>query len=134
MTKGKGRKIHSNQVAGTSKRGRKTNQQTLESLAKSYETRILMDIQKTIQGWERDSDDEEDEIQSQQEGIHFLSDPGNTRGRVSLFQQSVKTYWKIKCVLAKALSSMQEKKINSSLLFELQQIKQDMREITNAQI
>ena len=40
----------------------------------------------------------------------------------------------MKCVLAKVMSSMQEKQVNPSMLFELQQIKQDMREMTKAQI
>lgn len=61
-------------MAGTSKRGRKTNQQTLESLEKSCETGIPKDIRTTIQGWERDSDDEEDEMQNHREEIDFLYD------------------------------------------------------------
>ena len=66
--------------------------------------------------------------------MDFISDPGSTRGRVSLFQQSVKTYWKMKCVLAKAMASMEVREGNSSVLFELQQIKQDIHEMAKAHI
>ena len=32
-------------------------------------------------------------------------DPGNTRGRLTLFQQTVHTYWLVKCLIAKAIQS-----------------------------
>ena len=48
-------------------------------------------------------EEEEIDIREQKLRMEFILDPGSTRGKVSLFQQSVKTYWKIKCVLAKAM-------------------------------
>ena len=40
MTKGKGRKLQPTQVASPSKRGRKSNQQTLKNIANIYEIGI----------------------------------------------------------------------------------------------
>ena len=62
--------------------------------------------------------------------MEFILDLDNTRGRVSLFQQTVKTYWKFKCVLAREMESLRKKELKSysSVLFELQAMKQEMRE------
>lgn len=49
----------------------------------------------------RESNDEDDDLKQQEATMDFIFDPGNTRSRVSLFQESFKTYWKLKCVLAK---------------------------------
>ena len=73
-------------------------------------------------------------MEEQSSKMDFITDPGSTRGRVSLFQQSVKTYLKMKCFLAKALACKEEKSISSSILFELQQMKLDMHEMFKAQI
>ena len=130
MTKGRNvsrksadRDIKLKSAQKTSKRGRKTNKQILENLANIYEANTPDQIRKTIHGCEKQSDEEDTDIQEQQARIDFIYDPGSTRGRVSLFQQTIKTYWKIKCVLARAMMSMQEKELDSSMLFELRQIK-----------
>ena len=91
-------------------------------------------IRQTIHGWEKQSTDEEVDIQEQQANIDFITNPGSTRGRISLFQQTIKTYWKFKCVLAKAMISMQQQEAHTSVLFELNQIKQDMRAMTKTQM
>lgn len=36
----------------------------------------------------------------------LLHDPGNTRGRMSLFKQSLHIYWVMKRILAKALEQV----------------------------
>ena len=112
-----------------SKRGRKSNKQILENILDLYDLGNPVHIRNTIQGWERQSDDEDVDLKEQEAKMDFTSDLGNTRGRVSLFQQSVKTYWKLKCVLAKAMSSMKEREGNSLVLFELQQIKHEIHEM-----
>ena len=66
--------------------------------------------------------------------MDFITDPGSTRGRISLFQQSVKTYWKMKCLLAKAMASKEDKSLTSSILFEMQQMKMDMHAMLKVQI
>lgn len=73
------------------------------------------------------------ELQQQRVKLDFLTDPGNTRGRVSLFQQIVKMYWCLKCVLAIALMSMKEQGSPSSLLLELNQINQALSTMTKVQ-
>ena len=65
--------------------------------------------------------------------MDFLYDPENTRGSLSLFHQSVNTYWKIKCVLAKAMTSMQEIEGNTIVVSNSHQIKQEIREISRSQ-
>ena len=92
MIKGKGKKLQPPQAVGPSKRGRKSNKQTLENISNIYDTGTPMHICKTIQGWERETDDEDDDLKDQEERMDFISDLGNTRGIVSLFQQSIKIY------------------------------------------
>ena len=65
--------------------------------------------------------------------MDFICDPGNTSGWVSLFHQSVNMYWKLNCVLAKAMSSMQEMEGNPAVVSEVQQIKQAIQEIAKSQ-
>ena len=112
------------------KRGRKSNIETLENIADTYESTTPEDIKVTIAEWEQDSEEEDTEISEQQERMEFILDLGNIRGRVSLFQQTIKTYWKFKCVLARAMESLQKKELKSYslVLFELQAMKQEMRE------
>ena len=38
--------------------------------------------------------------------MDFVLNPENTRGRLSLFNQIVHTYWIMKCLLAKAIQSL----------------------------
>ena len=131
---GRGKKLQTTQTAGTSKRGRNSNKKILENIADLYDSFNQVHIRETIEGQKRQSDDEDDDLKEQETRMDFISNPGNTRGRFSLFQQSVKTYWKFKCVLAKAMLSMLEKEVNSSMLFELQLLKQDIREMSKAHI
>ena len=79
--------------------------------------------------FERESNHDEDDIKQREATMDFLSDPGNKRGRLSLFHQSVHTYWILKCVLAKAMTSMQEMEGNPNMVSDMQQIKQEIQEI-----
>ena len=58
--------------------------------------------------------------------MDFVSVPGNTRGRLSLFHQSIHTYWTLKFVLAKALLSLQENEGNPDVVSILQEIKKEI--------
>ena len=113
------------QEAGSSTRGRKSNEQVLQDIAQVYELGNLAQIKIKIHGWEIQTNSEDEGMEAQISKMNFIIDPDSTRGRVSLFQQSVKTYWKMKCLLAKAMACQEEKCINSSILFELQQMKLD---------
>ena len=77
---GKGKKLQQTQAAGPSKRGRKSNNQTLEHLANMYDSGTPMHIRKTIQVWERQSDDDDDDLKEQEARMDFISDLENTRG------------------------------------------------------
>ena len=107
-----------NQTIGTSKRGSNPNKETLENIADIYETGNLIHIRKAIHGWEKRTKSDDEDLKEQEAKMDFILDPRSTRGRVSLFQWSVKTYWKMKCVLAKAMANMEVKEENSSMLFE----------------
>ena len=40
------------------------------------------------------------------EDLHNVTvDPGHTHGSISLFQHSIRTYWLVKCLLAKVVMS-----------------------------
>ena len=43
-------------------------------------------------------------------------------------------YWKFKCVLAKALMSMKDQEVHTSILFDLHHIKQDISSMTKTQM
>ena len=49
-------------------------------------------VRQEIRGWEQDiqTDPEDNEIEA--EILDFITDPGNTRGRLTLFQQTIHTY------------------------------------------
>ena len=132
MKVNRGRQTHP--VAGRSRRGRKSNVEVLQDIAQVYESRNLANIKTKIHGREIQTDSEDEDMETQLSQMDFITDPGSTQGRVSLFQQSVKTYWKMNCLLAKAMACQEEKSLNSSILFELQQIKMDMHAMSKAQI
>ena len=123
-----------NTEIGTSRRGHKTNIEVVQELAQVYEARNQDMNKSTIQGWEVETDSEEVSMEEQLSHLNFLTDPGNTRGRVFLFEQSIKTYWKMKCLLAMALAATERKSLISSILSELQQVKMDMHAISKIQI
>ena len=106
----------------------------LHEIAQVYDAGNQDTIKSKIHGWEVHTDSEEEDMDAQLSQMDFLTDPGSTRGRVSLFQQSVKTYWKMKCLLAKAMASKEDKSLTSSIQFEMQQMKLDMHAMLKVQM
>ena len=57
----------------------------MENILEVYSADNPRQIQNVIQGWERESNSKEEDIEAQEENMDFVADPGNTRGRLSLF-------------------------------------------------
>ena len=68
--------------------------------------------------------------------MDFITDPRNTRGRLSLLNQTVHTYWIMKCVLAKAMQIFHPGKENEALVVMelLQEINIQLQHIKVTQI
>ena len=62
-------------------------------------------VRQEIRGWEREIQTDEEDTDAEAEIMHFITDPSNTRGHLSLFHQTVHTYWIVKCFLAEAMYS-----------------------------
>ena len=114
---------------GPSKRGRKTKKEVMENIFDLYAAGNPPQVCNTIQGWERESSHKEEDMEQQEATMDFISDPENIRGRLSLFHQSIHTYWILKCVLVKAMTSMQEMEGNPNVVSVLQEIKQKIQQI-----
>ena len=89
------------------KRGRKTNQEHLENLVSNYIMGNSSPVCHQIRGWERDLQIEPEDNEVEAEILDFIQDPGNTRGRLTLLNQTIHTYWLVKCFLAKAMQIFQ---------------------------
>ena len=87
------------------KRGRRTYLDHLEELAVKYVMSNPSASRNEIRGWEQEIHQEPEEIETEAEIMDFITDPGHTRGRLTLFNQTVHTYWIVKCLLAKAIQS-----------------------------
>lgn len=87
------------------KRGRKTKEEVLMNLSTTYSLGNSSQVRQEINGWEREIQQNEEDNDAKAEIIDFVTDPGNTRGRLSLFNQTVHTYWIFKCLIAKAMQS-----------------------------
>ena len=98
----------------TSKRGRKTKQETLHNISQAYFLGNPPQIKNRIQGWEKESHNNEEDNEAEGEILDLITDLGNTRGRLSLFNQTVHMYWIIKCVLVKAMQSLHPGKGNET--------------------
>ena len=85
------------------KRGRKTNQEHLENLVANYIMGNSSIVRQEIRGWERDIQTDLEDNETEAEILEFIMDPGNTRGRLTLFNQTIHTCWIVKCLLAKAM-------------------------------
>ena len=113
-TRGKGEQPTSKQHQ---KRGRKSTQQHLELLVQTFTSDIPNSVRSDINGWETEvlnNLEREDEMASE-DMQNVVNDTGRTQGQISLFQQSVRTYWLIKCLLAMAVMSTAETKMESNL-------------------
>ena len=127
--RGKGKQPTSEQHQ---KRGRKSAQQHLEPLVQAFTSEIPSSVRSHINGWETEvlnNLDREDEMDSE-DMQNAVNDTGHTRGRISLFQKSVRTYWLIKCLLAMAVMSTTETKMESTLA----DINRNIQEINLSQL
>ena len=63
--------------------------------------------------------------------MDFITDPSNTRGRLTLFHQTVHTYYIVKCLLAKAMQSFppHQEKIEPQIVDLLQDIQNQLNHI-----
>lgn len=69
---------------------------------RAYNNNTNPDIRKIIQNLEEEAIQAQSE--SEMEDWEFLiPDPGNTRGRMTLFKQSIHVYWVMRRLLAKAM-------------------------------
>ena len=87
------------------KRGRKSSQEHLENLVVNYILGNSSPTRMQIHGWERELQTDMEDTEAETDILDFIHDPGNTRGRLSLFNQTIHTYWLVKCLLAKAIQS-----------------------------
>ena len=65
---------------------------------------------------------------------HVIIDPGHTRGRISLFHHSIKTYWLVKCLLVKAITSIEEARVEPKVISTLVEINRSILEINLCQL
>ena len=77
----------------------------LENLAASYVVGNPSKICQEICGWEREIQTDPEDLEAETEILDFITDPGNTRGHLTSFHQTIHTYWILKCLLAKAMQS-----------------------------
>ena len=87
------------------KRGKKSFSMVVHEAEQAYNLETNLDIRKIIDAMEdrvleEPSDPEMDEWASQ------LPDPGNTRGRLTLYRRALHTYWVLKHLLAKAMEQV----------------------------
>ena len=101
---GKGKQVKQEE-SKPKKRGRKSTQERMETLLDSYVQTNTSRTRQEIRGWEKEIQIEPEDIAAEEDALDFIKDPANTRGRLSLFQQTIHTYWTMKCLLAKAMQS-----------------------------
>lgn len=63
-------------------------------------------VRQEIRGWEREIQTDPEDNEAEAEILDFITDPGNTRGRLTLLNQTIHTYWIMKCLIAKAMQSL----------------------------
>ena len=63
--------------------------------------------------------------------MDFITNPSNTHGHLSLFHQTIHTYWIVKCLLAKAMQSFppHQEKIEPKVVDLLQDIDNQLNHI-----
>ena len=118
------------------KRGFKTVEQRLEPMVRNFMHDIPPPIRDRVYGWESEIldtlDSQDDKASTDMQTVS--PDPGHTRGRTSLYQQSIRTYWVIKCLLAKAIMSLAEPKLDFKLEAILVDINRNVQEINLRQL
>ena len=64
---------------------KKTRKEVMENIFDIYVAGNPPQVRNIIQGWERESNQKEEDIEQQEATMDFISDPENIRGRLSLF-------------------------------------------------
>lgn len=114
----KGRKGHEKEEGETSRRGQGKNRKPKETVnhrARKAEQAFLrfsnQAVRKVMQRLEEEAlqDQSDEEIE---DWTFLLHDPGHTRGRMSLFKQSLHIYWVMKGIMAKALTQVAKEMVN----------------------
>ena len=85
------------------KRERKTKEEVLLNLSTTYSLGNSSHVKQQIHGWEREIQQNEEDSDVEAEILDFVTNPGNNRGRLSLFNQTVHTYWIAKFLIAKTM-------------------------------
>ena len=105
----------------------------MESVFKAYSTGNPPQIRNVIQGWDRNSNSNEEDREGQEESMDFVNAPRNTRGRLSLFHQTIHTDWTLKCILGKAMQILQPIDGSPKVISIIQQIKIELQDIKVSQ-
>ena len=63
-------------------------------------------VRQEIRGWEREIQTDPEDNETEAEILDFIIDPGNARGHLTLFNQTIRTYLIVKCLIAKAIQSL----------------------------
>lgn len=114
-------------VTGTVRRVRKSIGKKVQFAERAYCENTNQDIRRIIKQLE------EEVIQGQSESEledweYLLPDPGNTRGRMTLYKQTLHVYWIMKRLLAKAMEQV------AMEMAELSQGIPNLKELRNIQI
>lgn len=72
----------------------------MEPLVQTFMAEIPNSVRSCIYGWETEvlNNIEREDDMASEDAQNVISDLGQTRGGTSLFKQSVRTYWLIKCL------------------------------------
>ena len=84
--------------------------EVMENLFQTYSDGTPCYIKSLIHEWEghaRAKQEEEEDIVVEELNL-IITDPSHTQGIISLFHHSIRTYWLMKCLMVKAIMSLQE--------------------------
>ena len=90
---------------GNRRRGRRTTQSVVQEATQAYQEGTNEDIRRIIQNLESEVLEEQSASETE-EWTEMIRDPGNTRGKLTLYRQSLHIYWVLKCLLAKAMEQV----------------------------
>jgi len=90
---------------GNRGRGRRTIQTVVQEATQAYQEGTNEDIRRIIQNLESGVLKEQSSSETE-EWAELIKDPGNTRGRMTLYRESLHIYWMLKCLLAKAMEQV----------------------------
>ena len=87
------------------KRGKCDMQQKLQEAEETYQKDTNPKIRQIIDHLEEEALDELSDP-SMEDWENYIPDPGHTRGRMSLYKQSIHVYWGVKYLLVKAMEQV----------------------------